>query len=86
MLGIYVTDNFSLSVSSIEDDTPRLYSMTVQGVGRIRFGALASKRPHSHSKHTSRATRGYLQYIGHSGNTNLQESHVDVRSERERRL
>lgn len=30
MPGIYVIDNFSLSVLSVEDDTPRFYGVTVQ--------------------------------------------------------
>ena len=33
MPGIYVIDNFSLSVLSVEDDTPRFYGVTVQTWG-----------------------------------------------------
>lgn len=83
MPGIYVNDNFSLSVLSVEDDTPRFYGMTVQTWGicfekRLKWAG-------SHNEHTFRGIQVYLRYSRHSGNTNLEKSHVDVRSERERR-
>lgn len=80
MPGIYVNDNFNLSVSSIEDDTPRFYSMAVQ-TWSFGFDGWAG----SHNKHTFRGIQVYLRHSRHSGNTNLEKSHVDVRSERARR-